>query len=80
MTAACTGDDAVFTAMEPVLTVCCLQANGNGNGNGAAANGDGTRLGNGSGGSLLPEEDSTGVRRLLKLLKVDLVFIPSLGW
>ena len=77
MTAACTGDDAVFTAMEPVLTVCCLQANGNGNG--AAANGNGARSGNGSAGSPLPEEDSTGVRRLLKLLKVDLVFIPILG-
>ena len=71
MTAACTGDDAVFTAMELVLTVCLLQANGAGNGNGAAANGNGARSGNGSGSSPLPEEDSTGVRRLLKLLKVD---------
>lgn len=43
-----------------------VQANGNGNGNGAMANGASS-----NGSSALSEEDSTGVRRLLKLLKVS---------
>ena len=65
--------------MGPVSSVCHVQANGTGNGNGATANGNGASSGNGSGTSPLPEEDSTGVRRLLKLLKVDLVPILILA-
>ena len=46
----------------------CPQASGNGaKGNGNKATTDGAST---NGSSALPEEDSTGVRRLLKLLKV----------
>ena len=45
-----------------------VQANGNGNGNGNGAMANGASS---DGSSALCEEDSTGVRRLLKLLKVS---------
>ncbi|CAL5227781.1 g10803 [Coccomyxa viridis] len=59
----------------PVLPAGALPSNGavHANGNGANGNGNGatTNGASSNGSSALPEEDSTGVRRLLKLLKAN---------